>query len=284
MNSLNHVVSRIFDLFLTPLESIGRPFALVLTSAVFGVIALVLFKHVSAQKRIKGTKERIKGHMIEIRIYQDDLAIVGKAIGKVLFRNVQYLALNLLPFVPLSIPFVIVLAQLVVRYGYAPAVVHGAEDAILPGRGSMIEVELARSRAEDVAGLRIELPDGVRAISPLVRVPSEGRAFQEVAAIAPVAGTVRFVLPGGEQAEKEFSAGSWTGPLQPERDTGFLAALLWPAEDAFATDSPFRRIRIDYPKGKLAWFPGGPGGVLIVFLVASMAAGVLVMKPLKVQI
>lgn len=284
MNSLNHVSSRIFDLLLTPLESIGRPFALVATSAAFGVIALVLFKHVSAQKRIKATKDRIKGHLIEIRIYQDDLAIVGKAIGKVLFRNFQYLALNLAPFVPLSIPFVIVLAQLVVRYGYAPAVVHGPGDAILPGRGSMIEVELARGRAAEVAGLRIELPDGVRAISPLVRVPLEGRAFQEVAAIAPGASTVRFVLPGGEQAKKEFSAGSWTGPLQPERGTGFFSALLWPAEDSFAGDSPFRRIHVEYPEERLAWFPAGPSGVLIVFLVASMAAGLLVLKPLKIQI
>jgi hypothetical protein len=284
MNSLNHVFSRLFDLFLTPLESIGRPFALVLTSAVFGVIALVVFKHVSAQKRIRATKNRIKGHLIEIRIYQDDLAIVGKAIGKVLLRNLQYLALNLAPFLPLSIPFAIVLAQLVVRYGYAPAAVHGATEAILPGRGAMIEVELARDRAAEVADLRIELPPGVRAISPLVRVPSEGRAFQEVAAIAPCASPVRFVLAGGEQAEKGFTAGAWTGPLQPERGTGFFSALLWPAEDTFASDSPFRRIRIEFPEDELAWFPSGPGGVLIVFLVVSMAAGLLVMKPLKVQI
>jgi hypothetical protein len=34
----------------------------------------------------------------------------------------------------------------------------------------------------------------------------------------------------------------------------------------------------------LAWFPGGPAGVLIVFLVVSMAAGAILMKPLKVQI
>ncbi|MFN0007621.1 MAG: hypothetical protein ACKVXR_06910 [Planctomycetota bacterium] len=284
MNSLNHAVSRVFDLFLAPLDSIGRPFALVLASAVFGVIAIVLFKHVSAQRRIKAAKNKIKGHLIEIRIYQDDLAIVGKAIGKVLARNLQYLALNLAPFVPLSIPFVIVLAQLVVRYGYAPAEVHGPEQAILPGRGSMVEVELSPERAADIAGLRIELPEGVRALSPLVRVPSEGRAFQEVAAIAPGARAIRFVLPGGERAEKEFSAGFWSGPLQPERGTGFFSALLWPAEDSFSQDSPFRRIRVEYPEERLAWFPSGPAGVLIVFLIVSMAAGLLAMKPLKVQI
>jgi hypothetical protein len=284
MNSLNHGVSRVFELFLAPLDSIGRPFALVLTSAVFGVIAILLFKHVSAQRRIESAKNKIKGHLIEIRIYQDDLAIVGKAISKVLFRNFQYLGLNLLPFIPLSFPFVLVLAQLVVRYGYAPAPVHASEDAVLPGRGSMIEVELARERAGDVAGLVIELPEGVRALSPLVRVPSEGRAFQEVAAIAPGARAVRFVLPGGESAEKEFSAGASKGPRQPERGTGFFSALLWPAEDSFSSDSAFRRIRVEYPEEKLSWFPEGPGGVLIVFLIVSMAAGLVAMKPLKVQI
>lgn len=284
MNSLNHAVSHVFDLFLSPLDSIGRPFALVLTSAVFGVIAIVLFKHVSAQRRIKAAKDKIKAHLIEIRIYQDDLAIVGKAIGKVLARNFQYLALNLAPFVPLSIPFVIVLAQLVVRYGYAPAEVHGPDQAILPGRGSMIEVELSSERAAEVAELRIELPEGVRALSPLVRVPAEGRAFQEVAATAPGSRAVRFVLPGGEHAEKEFSAGTWSRPLQPERGTGLFSALLWPAEDSFSEDSPFRRIRVEYPEERLSWFPAGPGGVLIVFLIVSMAAGLLAMKPLKVQI
>ena len=86
----------------------------------------------SAQRRIKAAKNKIKGHLIEIRIYQDDLAIVGRAIVKVLLRNFQYLGLNLLPFVPLSIPFVIVLAQLVVRYGYAPAAVHGPTTRSFP--------------------------------------------------------------------------------------------------------------------------------------------------------
>ena len=42
------------------------------------------------------------------------------SILRVLARNFQYLAYNLGPFLPLAIPFVFVLAQLVVRYAYAP--------------------------------------------------------------------------------------------------------------------------------------------------------------------
>src|SRR6185436_7875779 len=112
MDALNRASSGIFDLLLPPLDRIGFPCGLVVTSAVFGVLALVAFKYVSAQRKIKAVKDRIKGHLIEIRIYQDDLAIVGKAIGKVLFRNFQYLSLNLAPFALLAFPFALVIAQL----------------------------------------------------------------------------------------------------------------------------------------------------------------------------
>src|SRR5258705_3201828 len=232
MNALNHAVTRIFDRLLAPLEQFGFAFALVVTSAVFGVLALIAFKHLSSQRRIKAAKDKIKAHLIEIRIYQDDLAIVGRAIGKVLLRNFQYLGLNLGPFVPLSIPFVLVIAQLAVRYGFDPVAVHGPDEHVMPGRGTMIEVELARDRAADVAGLAMVLPAGVRALSPLVRVASEGRAWQEVAATAPMAGEIGFVLADGTRVSKEMSAGRASGPIQPERASGIWSALLWPAEDA----------------------------------------------------
>jgi hypothetical protein len=284
MNPLNHASTRLFDKLLAPLERLPFPFAIVIASAVFGVLALVAFKHLSAQKRIAAAKHRITAHLIEIRIYQDDLAIVGQAIGKVLLRNLQYLGLNLGPFVPLSIPFVLVVSQLVVRYGFRPVEVHAPGEAILPGRGAMIEVDLARERAADVAGLRIELPQGVRALSPLVRVPAEGRAYQEIAAVAPVAGEIAFVLADGTRVSKALSAGVASGPLQPERRRSGWSGLLWPAEDTLAGDSPFERVRLEYPERRMSFLPDGPAGILLLFLLASMAAGLLVLKPLKVQI
>ena len=120
MNAINRAVTSFFDLVLTPLEAVSDEFALLFVSGVFGVLALWIFKHISWQKGIKATKDKIKGHLIEIRLYQDDLVTVGKAIGKVLFRNVQYLVLNFGPFVPLAIPFALVAAQMVVRYGFEP--------------------------------------------------------------------------------------------------------------------------------------------------------------------
>lgn len=282
MNAINHAVTAVFDVLLWPLELLGRPAALVLASAVFGVLALFVFKHVSWQKGIRAAKDRIQAGLIEIRIYQDDLRVASKAIVKVLMRNFVYLGLNLLPFVPLSIPFAFVLAQFVVRYGFAPVDVHSGPTPIVAGQGTLIEVVLEREHERDVAGLSIEYPAGVEAVSPLVR--AGGRAFQEVVARAPGRHEIVVRLEGGARETKLLFAGEAGRVMQGERGSGVFHALLWPAEDAFAGDSPFERITFAYPDSEFGWLPGGIGGVLLVFLVASMAAGALAIKPLKVQI
>jgi hypothetical protein len=284
MNALNHVVTRVFDVLLAPFELLGRTTALILVSGLFGIAALLAFKHISHQRGIKAVKDKIKAHVIAIRLYQDDLAIVGSSLGKVLLRNFQYLALNFGPFIPLSIPFVFVLAQLVTRYGYAPVPVHAANAAVMPGKGTLIEVELARDRATLVKDLKLEYPPSIHAVSPLVRVPSEARAYQEVVAVAPGAHEFEIVLADGTREKKSLVAGVPLRSMQPERGRGFFAALLWPAEDSFAGGSPLERVSFAYPDSDLGWMPGGPSGVLIVFLVASMAFGALVMKPLGIQI
>jgi hypothetical protein len=284
IDTLNRALTAAFDVVLTPLEALGRPLALVLASGVFGVLALLVFKRISHQQGIKAAKNKIKGHLIEIRLYQDDLAVVARAIGKVLARNLQYLAYNFGPFVPLAIPFVFVLAQLVVRYAFAPVPVEPVSAQVMPGRGTMLLVTLDAEHAGLAAGLRIELPDGVRALSPLVRNAARGRACQEV--VASRAGTheIGFVLANGERQTKRLVAGTLARTLQPERSDGLLDALLWPAEERFPAESAFAKIAFRYPDSDLGWLPGGVGGVLIVFLVASMAFGFVMLKPLGIEI
>lgn len=286
MNAINALFTKVFDLLLAPLELAGREVALIAISGIFGVLALLAFKHISWQKGIKATKDRIKGNMIAIRIYQDDLAIVSKSVGKVLLRNFQYLALNFGPFVPLAIPFVLVAAQMVVRYGFEPVPVHASAAGMMPGTGTMIRIEFARGAERQAAGLRLELPDGVEALSPLVRVPARGLAFQEVVTTKPGAHEIGLVLADGTREVKQLVAGEVPERvMQPERVQSPWLAMLWPAEATFASSSPFARVEFEYPERDLGWLPGsGPFAILLTFVVASMAFGFLVMKPLGVQI
>lgn len=283
MNALSHAMNGLFDALLAPLEAVGDGFAVYLLSGVFGVLALIVFKRISWQKGIAATKGKIKGHMIEIRLYQDDLVLVSKAIGKVLLRNLQYLLLNFGPFVPLALPFLVVAAQLVTRYGFDPVPLHTEG---LAGQGVELVIELDPAHRSAAGELELELPDGIEAVSPLVRVPGQGRAFVELA--PRIEGEHAIVIrAAGHEVTKLLHAGEGGRgrQMQGERFAGILDVMLWPAEDSLA-GTPFTRIAIqDYPESDLGWFPmGGPLGVLLAFVVASMVFGLIAIKPLGVQI
>ena len=59
---------------------------------------------------------------------------------------------------------------------------------------------------------------------------------------------------------------------------------LWPAEAGFVSTSAFREIVVAYPTRDLGYLPSGEGGILLVFVLASMLFGALAIKPLGVQI
>ena len=49
MNALNSLANRVFDVLLSPLDAVGAWLSLTLVSGILGVLALVVFKHISWQ-------------------------------------------------------------------------------------------------------------------------------------------------------------------------------------------------------------------------------------------
>jgi hypothetical protein len=288
MNAFNGLVTRLFDILLVPLELMGDEMSLILVSGIFGVLALIVFKYISSQKGIKAAKDKIKGHMIAIRLYQDDLVIVGKSIAKVLLRNLQYVSLNFGPFIPLAPIFVVVLAQAVVRYGFEPLEVVSVEQevAMLPGAGNELKIEFKGAQKNRAAELEVIWPEGLTPRSPLVRNAREGVAFQEFVATAPGDYEVELRLSDGSSYTKKVSAGSTDlACIQPERVSDSLTAFLWPAEAMFPPDCPIASVGFVYPDSDLGWLPmAGLMGVMVVFVVASMVFAFAFIKPLGVQI
>ena len=289
MNGVNHAATAIFNALLMPFEAIGPMTALILVSGIFGVIALIVFKQISWQDGIRGTKDKIKGNMIAIRLYQDDLGIVGKSVGKVFLRNFQYLGLNFGPILPLFIPFTLVAAQFVVRYAFDPIEVTQLEEEELAGlqsgKGTMIEVQMKKGSEGDAMKLTLQYPEGIRAVSPLVRNAHLGVAFQEVVATESVNGEIDILVDGRSVGTKRIVAGDErTRLMQPERVSSFWLSWLWPAEDTFAGDNPIESIQFEYPERDIPWMLDGPIGVILMFFLASVVFGVLVLKPLNIQI
>ncbi len=285
MNAINRAATTVFDLLVKPFSALGPELTIVILSGLFGIIALILFKFISFQKGIKATKDKIKAGMIEIRIYQNDLGIVSKAVGKVLGRNFQYMGLNILPFIPLSIPFVLALAQLVCRFGFAPIPEWEEHREWLPGRGTVIEVAMEEGEEAAIADLEIRLPDTLEVKQPLLRNSGAGLGWIEVVATGSGDETIEFVFPDGSTDTKRIVTGDGPMPklMAGERVSNFWKQWLWPAEPSF-DNTGIDEVKFTYPDRELRWMPDGVIGVLLAFVVASMAFGILILKPLGISI
>jgi len=293
MNSFNSAMTSLFDAVLTPLEWLGSATALIVVSGIFGVLALLVFKQISWQAGIKAAKDRIKGHMIEIRIYQDDLRVVAAAVTNVVLQNFKYLGLNFGPILPLAIPFAFVSAQFVVRYAYSPLPITAPDAKLLAGQGTLLEIELRPGHELEVGDLKVTLPPGLKAVSPLVRVPSRGLAFQEFVAVAPGCHAIALDIGGEHETKTVFAGPKAPRSMQPRRvsNANWLKLtdpdhwpVLWPAEAGLPSNSALGAIAITYPLRPLRWWPDGELGILLGIVLASMVIGAFALKPLGVQI
>ena len=280
MDFVNGLSTDIFNIVLTPLEMIHPEVAIAVVSALFGILGLVIFKYISAQNGIKQAKDKIKGHMIEIRIYQDDLKVVGAAVCKVLFQNVKYLSLNLMPFIPLSVPFVLLLSQLVVRYAFEP----------LPAdKPFTMTIELAQDQKSKANDITVMAPEWLAAEDlVIVRAPSEGRVFLSIRDAQPGISDFAFKI-GDSIVIKPVVIGAETVPprsMQPQKVGDFWDAWIWPAEEMIEADSPITRVAIegDYPSKSFAFLPDGILGILVGVILYSFIAGLAILKPLGVTI
>ncbi|MDF1801107.1 MAG: hypothetical protein P1V81_18210 [Planctomycetota bacterium] len=287
MDALNGLANGLFNLLLWPFEGLGALVTLTVVSIVFMPLSMLFFKRFSSQKGIAAAKGKIKGHMIEIRIYQDDLMVVMKAVCKVMYYNLKYLFLNFAPFVPLSIPFVIVVAQLVVRFGFAPIPVEENELADLrPGQGVMIEVVFDEDSKAKALDLEIVLPEGggLAFLSPIVANAADGVAFREFVVVKPGAYDVEFRV-GGETETKRVVTGTEPERLmQPIRTSSFWDQWLWPVEPSFSAASGLASIEIAYPDRQLTWMMDGAGGVFIMFVIVAFIIGGAAIKIFDIQI
>jgi hypothetical protein len=96
VQGFSNVLTAIFDVLVLPFGS-NRTAALWGISLVTGIVLIFLFKYTSNQDRIKATRDAFSGRILEMRIYQDDLGLILKALGAALWSNVAYLRASLVP-------------------------------------------------------------------------------------------------------------------------------------------------------------------------------------------
>jgi hypothetical protein len=268
MKQYNALSTAVFDRILAPFGDGYPALDLVFWSLLSGIAALVVYRYVSNQAGIVRDKNAIKVHLMEVRLFKDDLALVLSSFGKVLFRNAAYLGHNILPMLVILPPLMAVLCQLEARY---------AHDPVAPGSVELLTLELDQAHPDVAASatgladtVRLVLPDGIELDAPPVHT-ADGRVVWRLRAESE-GDYVLALHVGDDVVEKRLAVGGPARKVPLLRTKGW-EGFLYPGEPALSKDSPVYRIFLPYPERELAGLPDGELGILATFFGLSLLSG-----------
>lgn len=263
MGFVNSILRTVTDVTLLPFKSLPAGVYLTILSMIGAVFALLVYKRVSNQDALFRVKDQIAAGFFEVRLFNDDLGAMLRAQGDLLKHNARYMALNLVPFLWLMVPFVLAMAQVQFHMGYK-----GFE----PGDETVLTVQLAGEADPDAdrPDLVLETPEGVTVETRGVWAPTANEMAWRLG--LQEAGEYELVLrhDGSEVSKSLVVSDEWAPRRSPGRyDRGFLDQLLFPAEDPIPAEAGIAKIEVPYPTGevnllglKLQW--------IFLFLIVSI--------------
>lgn len=237
--------------------------ALVIISALIGWLMLLIWGWTSNQAAIKDVRSQISAHLLSTRLFKDNLAVTFRAQRMILWHALRLMAHSLRPMIIMAVPFVLIMAQIGLRYQFRPfkpgelirvtvqfKPIVSAADSFSPEASASANDYEKRDRMQAAlmgVGSRLTLPAGVvhdphdpcRAV-PLGTVDwrlSANAAGEKMLEFGDAENAVRMPLIIGE----EF------GPISSMRGGHWFDRLLYSGELSVPESSPIESIRIAYP-------------------------------------
>jgi len=243
---------------------------LAVLSVLAGVAMLWIFARTSNQDAIRKTKRRVYAHLMELRLFADEPALMWRAQTRLLAANARYLGLMLVPALAVAVPMVVLLVRLDAYYGRAPLPV---------GADTIVTLETRGSLEPPAPAPQLKAPDGIAVETPPVRVPSEKQVSWRIRALRPVSGELKFAMPEGT-VEKRIESGSGFRFVPGRRGASAISALWYPDEPRLER-TPVDWIDIEYPGADIR-FLGLHWHWLVWFTLFSMIAALALKKRFRV--
>lgn len=261
VHAFNVVLTPIFDVIVWPIRTLPPVWALTLISLISGIFLVWLFGKTSDQERIKRVRDRIRGNLIGVRLFQHDIGVVLNLQGKIFGDTFRFMRLALVPLVIMLIPVVMIMTQLALRFDVRP----------LETGEPVVITALLRDPGALERPISLDVPDGVTLETPPVKV----RTVPEVAwrlRVDRPGDHVLVIRIGDQTLEKRLSGGGrWRG-IGQIRTSHALDALLYPGEPPIDADHIIEAVEVAYPPLEMNILGIGVDW-LIGFFVLSMIFG-----------
>ena len=212
---------------------------------------LTIVRVTSDQSRLVDIKRALHACWFEIRLFNDDVPAMVRALGEMARHHLTYLRRLAVPLVLMSVPLGLLVAQLQSHYGYSGLEV--GQQAIVKMR---MKATQAAAGADTNPDPVLTVPPGLRIETPPVWVPSLREAAWRIAAAEPGDYDV-VVQVGGDGVTKRVRVANGIvrrSPVRPDRS--IVQQLLYPAELPLPKNSVFESVAVAYPRRDVS-VPGG---------------------------
>ena len=260
MNAILRVIDHIFDFVFRLLAFLPPVLALAVLAVATAIVALLVFRWISNQKAIRKAKDRIGAHVLEIRLFPDQLSVVGRAYLAMLGSMFVYLRHALRPVAVLFVPFFFLFVQMDAYFEHTP----------LPVSQNFL-MRAAVAEGQDVNALQIEVPSGLELTAPPVHVPDDREVDWRLKPQKAGVYEVRLRFGGAEYTKRIVADGGLRRVNSERRRGGIWETLLSQAEAPLPRGGPVESIAVQYPSREIAIWKWGFNWAL-VFLVFMLVA------------
>jgi hypothetical protein len=269
-NAFLTLISGAFDLF--SFRALGPTYALAVISVLTGGAAMLVFRYASNQPAMRRIKNRVQAHILEVRLFPDQLGVVSRAYLRALRGTLLYLVYTLQPMLILLVPMLVVLAQLNLRFSLLP---------LRPGDSFILKAKLRDLAAAGTVSLR--LPNGLALTAPPVHIPALSEVDWRIRAkekgnFSPA------VVVGNRAFTKRVVVASHPTVLYAKREQrSWLDWLANPGERTLPAAAGLRAIDVSYARRSIR---AGPFETVwwVFFLVVALASGLIVKFVLKIEL
>lgn len=276
MNTLNIAISALSDRVMSFCSGWPPVVTLVVLSAVSGVLMAWAFRLTSAQDKLRRMASLGRAQVLAIKLFKDDLRTTLVCLGRLFRCTGLRLWYSLPPVLVMTVPFVLLLAQLARWYEHRP---------LRPGETAIVELKTSVNDWRAMRNLLLEAPPQIDVETEAHRDEKAQTVSWRIRAKEPVAGQLRWSLET-RQFEKHIvvvgGADRFGAVCVRRPGAGWWDQLLYPGEGAFHTESPVQGITVHHPRRSTPLFGLNLPWWATFFVVSILAA--MLMRPLiKVQ-
>jgi hypothetical protein len=252
---MNRLLTGLFDLMSWPLRGLGSMGVLVFVSFLSALLALWIFGRYSNQEAIRTVRNRVRGNMLAVRLYRDNVSVVVALQGRIIRDTLTYLKYSLVPLPVLLIPFLLILIQLDLHLEVRP---------LRPGESALVKVKFSTA-LEPQEHVTLETPREVRVETPPVRIAALKEVVWRIRAEEPIRALMT-IHWGDRTVQKEIIVGDDQGAVSALRTGSLTEVLLNPGESPIQGSTAIESIRVDYPSRELSLFGWNIHWVILYFL------------------